>query len=555
MIQIVNSISKCLAIAGILSSVLISCEKVDKGTSGNGSEQTDPSTGEKLGLTKTEISIDYFAQQITSVGVKSNTAWSIVSDASWMSVSPLSGFGDSNITLTVTQNDTNEDRTAIVLVATASKKLYSTITVSQSCLNGEGGDGGDDGDGGEGGDGGDGENPIPTDPYDSGVKGEIADSFESGIGTAADPYIIRTASQLRKFANEANALGNTFNGKHLKLAADIVFNNNVLDEDGELNTTQKYEEWAPIQGFRGSFDGNGHTISGLYVYFMYGEKNGDGEDGSHAGLFGKVYKGSIKNLTIRDSYFRGSYAGPVAGYAYAHDGTLTVENCAAYARVEGLHIGGLFGSGGGWRMVTSDPWSYMYVQKCVSNCIIQNWTDSDKATAGGIFGGTRGGVIIRECIADNSIVGCGNVGGIVGHTGTTIKNCVVRGSLSSKLRVGGIVGYLRGDIDCSYSVMLAKISVDQSADADFYVGCLAGYHGNNTDSSRKCKYSNCFWLGNVNTYNVAGDFEKLPSTVKFTNCRGVSDYEMKSSSMLSTLKSGGSVYWTTGDDGYPTLSW
>ena len=57
MIQIVNSISKCLAIAGILSSVLISCEKVDKGTSGNGSEQTYPSTGEKLVLTKTEISI------------------------------------------------------------------------------------------------------------------------------------------------------------------------------------------------------------------------------------------------------------------------------------------------------------------------------------------------------------------------------------------------------------------------------------------------------------------------------------------------------------------
>ncbi|MCI6318886.1 MAG: BACON domain-containing protein [Rikenellaceae bacterium] len=543
MIQIVNSISKCLAIAGILSSVLISCEKVDKGTSGNGSEQTDPSTGEKLGLTKTEISIDYFAQQITSVGVKSNTAWSIVSDASWMSVSPLSGFGDSNITLTVTQNDTNEDRTAIVLVATASKKLYSTITVSQSCLNGEGGDGGDDGDGGEGGDGGDGENPIPTDPYDSGVKGEIADSFESGIGTAADPYIIRTASQLRKFANEANALGNTFNGKHLKLAADIVFNKNVLYEDGKLNTMQKYEEWVPIQEFRGSFDGNGHTISGLYVYFMYGE-------GDYAGLFQKVYKGSIKNLTIRDSYFRGFYAGPIAGYAYAHDGTLKVENCATYARVEGCFIGGLFGAGGNWHM-PNDPLTYMYVQKCVSNCIIQNDVNNGEAfKAGGIFG--SGAAVIRECISNNDIMGTGHAGGIVGRGGgSTIKNCVVRGNISSTQIVGGITGWSRmGSVDCSYSIVLAKLDVDQSTDTEFYAGCLVGYNGNDTRNTSK--YTNCFWLGELNTFDVAGD---VNNKAKFTNCRGVSDYEMKSSSMLSTLKSGGSVYWTTGDDGYPTLSW
>ena len=95
----------------------------------------------------------------------------------------------------------------------------------------------------------------------------------------------------------------------IELQNDIVVNENLLDADGNPDSTRKdIMFWQPFE-FGGIFEGNGHTISGLYSKMM-----------GYAGFFSKLYDGSckspvVRNLGIKDSYFEGSsFAGGIAAY-------------------------------------------------------------------------------------------------------------------------------------------------------------------------------------------------------------------------------------------------
>ncbi|WP_407440866.1 hypothetical protein [Fibrobacter sp.] len=136
---------------------------------------------------------------------------------------------------------------------------------------------------------------------------EDADPCASLPGTltvAADGfYEIGTDDALYKFACMVNNGTTDINGR---LTADICVNacgegESVLKADGTLNGDGfNFTQWTPIgtktQKFEGTFDGAGHTISGLYV---------DGAE--YAGLFGYVFvdningedeKGVVKNVGI-----------------------------------------------------------------------------------------------------------------------------------------------------------------------------------------------------------------------------------------------------------------
>ena len=91
-------------------------------------------------------------------------------------------------------------------------------------------------------------------------------------------FEITTPEQLAGLAQLVNG-GNTFEGKTITLANDIVLNEGVLKENGELNGDgSNFKQWTPIgEGFqrsdtylfffqfKGTFDGNGHTVSGIYI--------------------------------------------------------------------------------------------------------------------------------------------------------------------------------------------------------------------------------------------------------------------------------------------------
>lgn len=111
-------------------------------------------------------------------------------------------------------------------------------------------------------------------------------------------------------------------------------NENVLNENGELNDGT-FRNWTPIgsSDYSGTFDGNDHTISGLY----FNDRNIN-----YVGLFETTFKtAKITNLGIVDSYFNAdSYAGAICG---RNEGT--IEFCYNTGSVNGkVHIGGICGS-------------------------------------------------------------------------------------------------------------------------------------------------------------------------------------------------------------------
>ena len=152
-------------------------------------------------------------------------------------------------------------------------------------------------------------------------------------------FLIGTVEELYGFAELVNNGNKTANAK---LTADIVVNENVLDANGEANTGD-FVQWTPIGNvfYSGTFDGQGHTISGLYVSGNSGE----------VGLIGTVSgSATIKNLGIVDSYFNssGNFLGSIVGDVDLQS-SVTLANVYSTSTVKGVnYIGGLVnGSGNG----------------------------------------------------------------------------------------------------------------------------------------------------------------------------------------------------------------
>ena len=162
-----------------------------------------------------------------------------------------------------------------------------------------------------------------------------------GDGTEESPYQISTAAELYWFAAQVNDDGKT--DIDAVLTADITINENVLNEDGELNSGS-FTQWTPICGkeigkfvytkYTGTFDGGGHSISGLYY-------NGDGD---YAGLFGYVGRdGRVQNVKVTDSYISNSEgAGRTGGVCGYNNGTIT-NCCNTGAVTGGERVGGVCG--------------------------------------------------------------------------------------------------------------------------------------------------------------------------------------------------------------------
>ena len=129
-------------------------------------------------------------------------------------------------------------------------------------------------------------------------------------------------------------VGDTFVGKKVKLCADIVLNTGDASTWGEnapannwspIGIAHDDESWDNVPKFIGSFDGQGYTISGMYV----NTTRSDAKDWA-VGLFGLVAIKSvaeIKNVSIDNFYVTGSLN--VGGFVGRTKGALTIENCYA----------------------------------------------------------------------------------------------------------------------------------------------------------------------------------------------------------------------------------
>ena len=177
-------------------------------------------------------------------------------------------------------------------------------------------------------------------------------TFAAYSGTPRTPskvngcYQIGSAEELYGFAELVNDTTTVFTQDSktcVKLTADIVINEKVLIGDS-LNKSDSLIPWIPINVFYGTFDGQGHTISGIY-------HPNSGAVFSQAGLFSSLtHKPDndpvvIKNLNIVDSYFNGYYAAAITATAYSPDdaSNLYIENCSVQALIEGSIAGGYVG--------------------------------------------------------------------------------------------------------------------------------------------------------------------------------------------------------------------
>ena len=223
-----------------------------------------------------------------------------------------------------------------------------------------------------------------------------SDVYMDGLGTAAYPYQISTADQLKLFRDIVNgAGGQTQNrGAYAVLTADIDLNN---------------EPWTPIGNYtggnqiyyEGTFDGGGHTISGLNVTgeFVY------------AGLFGTVKDGTIKSLTV-------------AGKVSPSNSQCIVGGIVGYA-------------------------SNAVIKNCSNHCSVTGRTTS---IIGGIAGFNSSGAII-DCYNVGTISGINYaeaIGGIVGSNSGTISNCYNVGTVSNDTSVGEIAGHNNGTVENCY---------------------------------------------------------------------------------------------------------
>ena len=325
----------------------------------------------------------------------------------------------------------------------------------------------------------------------------------NGIHNTADfigYYAISNSPDLYWFAKEVYNGSTSINAV---LTADIVVNENVLTAEGELNGTPSYS-WTPIgtssQKYAGTFDGNGHTISGLYFNNTTNRDYPNG--GKYAGLIGYAYGATIKNVGVIGSYIRGDqYVSGICGYGSNSSGTnTTITNCNNTGMVTGSaeYVGGICGSGGvqtnchntgmvsGFKYVGGICGQYGTQTKCYNTGTITS-SSSSSSSVGGICGsyGTQ-----TNCYNTGTVSGFSGVGGICGSGGTQ-TNCYNTGTVSGSNNsdyVGGICGYNGTQTNCYNTGAVTGTSK---------VGGICGNNGTQT---------NCYYLAGSSSSSGGGVF-------------------------------------------------
>ncbi|MCQ2128440.1 MAG: hypothetical protein MJZ08_03295, partial [Bacteroidaceae bacterium] len=206
-----------------------------------------------------------------------------------------------------------------------------------------------------------------------------------GNGSQADPYQIATLENLLWFAEHVNS-NSEYASACAILTEDITMNANVLDRDGRLNSDNTFTAWTRIGGhtvdYAGEFNGNGHTISGLYF---------NDPSTNNVGLFGKlVGNARIHNLGVKDSYFYGhDHVGGICGdFASGR-----IENCwsGAYVMAHDYDAGGISGS--------------CYVNASIANCynigIVSTY--ESKVGAQGVTQNEKFGGICGSVYSNNNV--------------------------------------------------------------------------------------------------------------------------------------------------------
>ena len=219
---------------------------------------------------------------------------------------------------------------------------------------------------------------------------------------------------------ESNGSYTVYNADGLLNVAELV-NGGKTDINITLNTNIDLtgKDWTPIgtdngNSYNGTFDGGGHTITGLTVT----------TNDQYAGLFGYLNRaGTVKNVVMKDVQITNNrswsaFAGGVAGYSWG-----TIENCSVSGSVSGtVFVGGVVGA-----QIDGS------ITGCSSSATVKGTTD-----VGGVAGQTNSSATLTACYATGNVIieidPVRNIsgGGLVGFNGGNgLLACYATGNVTS----------------------------------------------------------------------------------------------------------------------------
>ena len=304
----------------------------------------------------------------------------------------------------------------------------------------------------------------PLSAYATQFPGGAYYTRDAGTDTeVADAAVAAVASTTYVYKLPAPASG-SYTG--YELTADLDFNGTkwgsdctsaCLEADGGEAGTEASVGWLPIgdatNRFLGTFDGNGHTISNIFI----------DRDIAYVGLFGVIgADGEVRNLGIEGGSVTGQQnTGALAGLVFG-----TVRVCYATANAEGAHtsefyVGGLVGQLFGGTAAS-----------CYATGNVSSPASSTRPNCGGLVGDIGGSInsngVISNCYATgDASVTTGRAGGLAASLGSSvvITASYATGDASVTTgRAGGLLGQSNTGITVTASYFDYEVSNRPSSD-------------------------------------------------------------------------------------------
>ena len=373
-----------------------------------------------------------------------------------------------------------------------------------------------------------------------------ADSFSqtatmpTGSGTSDDPYIIATLNNLYWITQNSGAWGAYFTQ-----TANID-----ASSDSAWSSGSGFSPIGNGSYFTGTYDGLGHTITGLFI------SRGSSD---YIGMFGQMQGATIKNLGLLNARITGrQYTGGIVGYNFK----ASVVNCSITGSVTGNsdYVGGLVGYSDGGAVSNSYSsaavtgaagWVGGLVGSNTNNTSVISTISSSYATgnvtgvstyAGGLVGESLYGSKIEKSYSTGRVSGGNYVGGFIGqnyYTTTSIDSSYATGSVSGSVGVGGFAGgndhsatisnsSSTGNVVCSgdnsggfvgYNSNFGSVSGCYATGSDSGGDYSGGFVGSNQLYST---VSGCYSTGNVvggtNVGGFAGNSGSTYGGEQISNC-------------------------------------
>ncbi len=295
----------------------------------------------------------------------------------------------------------------------------------------------------------------------------------SGAGTENDPYLILNPIQLNQMRNYLNR-----SGVYFKLMANIDLTEFLQDENPA-------QGWQPVgnsssAAFKGILDGNGKTVSGLWIK----RSNTD-----NVALFGYTNGATIKNIKVTGASIEGK--DHTGGFVGTCEYT-TFTNCTFTGEVKGVsRVGGIVAK------------SSEKSKSVLSNCRLYDSQVIGKDYVGGACGDGGKATSFSNCYIYSNIVGDSYVGGICGNGQPSagdmnMNSCGYVGNISANSNAGGLIG--RYSASGRPTITNCFVIGEIMAISD-YVGGLIGYC---EDLYTNSSISHCYFSGIVSGNNNVG---------------------------------------------------